>query len=162
VISHRCLVASTALAVVLAVGACTSSPRPDDVAVLASGADLESANPLVTTHPLSRQVQRFALFVTLLRYDSALVPQPYYARRWAWSDSDRTLTLSLLPGLRWHDGVPSTADDAAFTFLAARDPATGFPRASELASLDTALASDDTTLVLRFRTPLPGLPRLLV
>ena len=141
---------------------CTASPRPDDVAVVASGADLESANPLVTTHPLSRQVQRFVLFVTLLRYDSALAPQPYYARRWTWSDSGRTLTLSLLPGLRWHDGVPSTANDAAFTFLAARDPATGYPRASELASLDTALALDDTTLVLRFRAPPPALPPLLV
>jgi peptide/nickel transport system substrate-binding protein len=143
-------------------GGCTRSPRPDDVVVIASGADLESANPLVTTHPLSRQVQRYALFVTLLRYDSTLTPQPYYARRWTWSDSGRTLTLSLLPGLLWHDGVPSTADDAAFTFLAARDPATGFPRASELATLDTALASDDTTLVLRFRAPPPELPPLLV
>jgi peptide/nickel transport system substrate-binding protein len=148
--------------VLLAGGGCIAPSRPDDVVVLASGADLESANPLVTTHPLSRQVQRFALFVTLLRYDSALAPQPYYARRWTWSDSGRTLTLSLVPGLRWHDGVPSTADDAAFTFLAARDPATGFPRASELASLDTALASDDTTLVLRFRAPPPALPPLLV
>lgn len=161
-ISHRCRVASTALVALLAAGGCSTSPRPDDVAVLASGADLESANPLVTTHPLSRQVQRFVLFVTLLRYDSTLAPQPYYARRWAWSDGGRTLTLSLLPGLRWHDGVPSTADDAAFTFLAARDPATGFARASELASLDTALAVDDTTLVLRFRATLAGLPRLLV
>lgn len=130
--------------------------------MIASGADLESANPLVTTHPLSRQVQRFVLFVTLLRYDSTLTPQPYFARRWAWTDGGRMLTLSLLPGLRWHDGTPSTAADAAFTFLAARDPATGFPRASELASLDTALAADDTTLVLRFRAPPPALPALLV
>lgn len=161
-ISHRCRVASTALLLSFALARCTASARPDDVVVLASGADLESANPLVTTHPLSRQVQRFVLFVTLMRYDSALTPQPYYARRWAWSDSGRTLTLALLPGLRWHDGAPSTAADAAFTLLAARDPATGFPRGSELASLDTALATDDTTLVLRFRAPPPALPPLLV
>jgi hypothetical protein len=44
--------------------------------VVASGADLESANPLVTVHPMARQVQRFALFVTLARYDSALRPDP--------------------------------------------------------------------------------------
>ena len=129
--------------------------------VVASGADLESANPLVTTHPLSRQVQRYALFVTLLRYDSALTPQPYYARRWVWRDEGRTLALTLAPGLRWHDGVPTTARDAAFTFLAARDAATGFPRAAELASLDTAIAADDTTLVLRFSHPPPRLPPLL-
>jgi peptide/nickel transport system substrate-binding protein len=142
-------------------GACIAPQRPPDVLVLASGADLESPNPLVTTHPLSRQVQRYVLFVTLARYDSALVPQPYYARRWSWSSDGRTLSLSLVPGLRWHDGAPTTARDAAFTFLAARDPATGYPRAAELAALDTAIAPDDTTLLLRYRRPPPRLPALL-
>jgi peptide/nickel transport system substrate-binding protein len=139
---------------------CTPQRDPG-VIVLASGADLESANPLVTTHPLSRQVQRYALFVTLLRYDSTLTPQPYFARSWRWADTGRTLTLSLVDDLRWHDGVPTTSRDAAFTFLAARDPATGFPRAAELATLDTAIAADDTTLVLRFSRAPARLPALL-
>lgn len=138
-----------------------SPQRPPDVVVYASGADLESPDPLVTTHPLSRQVQRFALLVTLLRYDSTLTPQPYYARRWSWSNGGRDLMLRLAPDLRWHDGVPTTARDAAFTFLAARDPATGFARASELASLDTAVALDDTTLLFRFHHAPPALPPLL-
>lgn len=154
--------ACVSVAVALLSTGCIAPQRPADVLVLASGADLESANPLVTTHPLSRQVQRYMLFVTLLRYDSTLAPQPYYARRWVWSDGGRTLTLSLAPDLRWHDGVPTTAHDGAFTFLAARDPATGFPRASELATLDTAVAVDDTTLVLRFRVAPPRLPALLM
>jgi peptide/nickel transport system substrate-binding protein len=144
----------------LVVAACTPQRQPD-VLVLASGADLESANPLVTTHPLSRQLQRYALFVTLLRYDSTLTPQAYLARSWRWSDTGRTLTLSLAPDLRWHDGVPTTSRDAAFTFLTARDPVTGFPRAAELATLDTAIAADDTTLVLRFRRVPARLPPLL-
>jgi len=141
--------------------ACVPPQRPADVLVLASGADLESPNPLITTHPLSRQVQRYALFVTLLRYDSALTPQPYYARRWTWSADRRALTMYLVSDLRWHDGAPTTATDAAFTFLTARDPATGFARASELATLDTAVAVDDTTLVLRFRSTQAALPPLL-
>ncbi|CAN5464009.1 ABC transporter substrate-binding protein [soil metagenome] len=128
---------------------------------MASGADLESANPLVTLHPLSRQVQRYALFVTLTRYDSALNQQPYFARRWTWTDSARVLTVDVARDLRWHDRVSTTARDAAFTFLAARDPATGFPRASELVGLDTAIAANDSTLVLRFRTSQPRLPALL-
>jgi len=144
-----------------ALSACVAPQRPRDVLVLASGADLESPNPLVTTHPLSRQVQRFVLLVTLTRYDSALTPQPYFARRWQWSRDQRELRMSLLAGLHWHDGVVTTAGDAAFTFLAARDPATGFARASELASLDTAVAEDDTTLVLRFRTAQAALPPLV-
>jgi peptide/nickel transport system substrate-binding protein len=172
-ISHRCRVASTArasvrsllpriaVAALLVLQGCIAPQRPDDVLVLASGADLESANPLVTTHPLSRQTQRYALFVTLVRYDSALAPRPYFARAWEWSEAGRTLTLSLVPDLRWHDGVPTTARDAAFTFLAAKDPATGFPRAAELAALDTAIALDDTTLAMRFSRPPSHLPALL-
>ena len=128
---------------------------------MASGADLESANPLVTLHPLSRQVQRFALFVTLTRYDSALSHQPYLARSWQWSDNGRVLTIAIVRDLRWHDGALTTAHDAAFTFLAARDPATGYPRASELSALDTAIATTDSTLVLRFRSAQPRLPALL-
>ncbi|HEX6600587.1 MAG TPA: peptide ABC transporter substrate-binding protein [Gemmatimonadaceae bacterium] len=141
--------------------ACVSPQRPPDVVVFASGADLESPDPLVTTHPLSRQVQRYALLVTLLRYDSTLTPQPYFARRWSWSNDGKDLTLLLAPDLRWHDGAPTTARDAAFTFLAARDPTTGFARASELASLDTAIAVDDTTLLFRFRGAPAVLPALL-
>jgi peptide/nickel transport system substrate-binding protein len=143
------------------VSGCIAPQRPDDVVVLASGADLESANPLVTTHPLSRQLQRYALFVTLTRYDAQLAQRPYLARAWRWSADRRTLELSLVPGLRWHDGVLTTARDAAFTFLAARDPAAGSVRASELAALDTAVAVDDTTLALTFASARAKLPAFL-
>ncbi len=149
------------LAGIAAADACIAPQRAEGILVMASGADLESANPLVTVHPLSRQVQRYALFVTLVRYDSLLVPQPYFARRWSWSDAQRTLTIVVSPDLQWHDGVRSTARDAAFTLLAARDPATGFSRATELSALDTALATDDTTLVLRYHVAQPRLPALL-
>ncbi len=145
----------------MSAAACLAPQRDAGVLVLASGADLESANPLVTIHPLSRQVQRYALFVTLLRYDSVLAPQPYYARRWRWSDDHRALTMHLTQDLRWHDGVATTARDVAFTFLTARDPATGYPRAAELATLDTAIALDDSTIVLRFRAAVADLPALL-
>ncbi|MDQ6828173.1 MAG: hypothetical protein M3081_04845, partial [Gemmatimonadota bacterium] len=69
----------------MCVGSCAApSPRRGTV-VYASGTDLESANPLVTIHPLSRQVQRYMLFVTLARYGTTLEPEPYFARAWRWS-----------------------------------------------------------------------------
>lgn len=140
----------------------TCSPTADgDVVVFASGADLESANPLVTIHPLARQVQRHALFVTLTRFDSNLAPGPYLARRWEWSPDRRRLTMHLFPSLKWHDGTPTTARDVAFTLDAARDPGTGFPRAADLATLDAVAAIDDSTVVLSFRSAPPGLPPIL-
>ena len=145
----------------LAVAACGASPRAADTLVFASGTDLEGANPLATIHPLSRQVQRFVLFTTLVRWDSTLTAQPYLARRWEWSTDRTLLTMHLATNVPWQDGVPTTARDAAFTLEAARDPATGYARASDLASLAHATAANDSTLVLQWSVPQPALPPIL-
>jgi peptide/nickel transport system substrate-binding protein len=129
--------------------------------VFASGADLESGNPLVTIHPLSRQVQRYALFTTLARYDSSLAPSPYAATSWTWSADRRELTFYLLGGLSWHDGQPTTARDVEFTIDAARDPTTGYVRSHDLAGVDTVLVTNDTTVTLRFSTSQPIFPLVL-
>jgi peptide/nickel transport system substrate-binding protein len=145
----------------VAMAGCGGSPRPPGVVVFASGADLESANPLVTTHPLARQVQRHVLFTTLARYDSSLAPAPYLARAWMWSADRRSLTFTLNTGVRWQDNALTTARDVAFTLLAARDPATGYPRGGDLAALDTVIATTDSTVALRFNAPQPTFPLVL-
>src|SRR5688572_1865534 len=152
--------ASTCFALMI-FGACVAPSRSGDTVVYASGADLESANPLVTVHPLSRQIQRFALLVTLARYDSALVPQPYFARRWEWNGSGDELVLHLAAGLKWHDGTPTTARDVVFTLEAARDRATGYPRYGDLAAIAATTAADGSTVRIRFTAPPPGFPPVL-
>jgi peptide/nickel transport system substrate-binding protein len=149
---------SAIIALVLAVTGCGSPATRGDTVVIASGADLESANPLVTIHPIAKQLQRYALFVTLARWDSTLTPRPYFARGWTAGDGGRTLTFHLVPGLAWDDGVPTTAADAAFTLDAARDPATGYPSAAALQPVTAVRAIDDTTLEVRFAVPQPVLP----
>src|SRR2546430_463468 len=108
--------------------------------VYASGADLQSVNPLLTVHPFAKQVERYVLLTTLVRYDSALVPRPYLARAWTWSEDRKSLTFRLQPGVRWSDGVPTTARDVAWTLSAARDAATGDPRLNDFA--DVAVVQD--------------------
>ncbi|HKN67019.1 MAG TPA: peptide ABC transporter substrate-binding protein [Gemmatimonadaceae bacterium] len=164
-ILRACLVAGVA-------AACGAPARDRSTVVYASGADLESGNPLVTVHPLSRQVQRYLLFVTLARYDSALAPSPYAASRWEWSADRRALTFHLVAGLAWQDGAPTSASDVSFTIDAARDPVTGYPRAAELSVVDSTTTPDDSTVVLHFGRPqftfplvlceLPILPRHLL
>ena len=141
--------------------ACAPPSERDDTVVYASGADLESANPLVTVHPLSRQIQRFALLVTLARYDTALTPEPYLARRWEWNAAGDELTLHIYDGLKWHDGAATTARDVAFTIDAARDRATGYPRYADFASVTAVTAPDDSTVRIRFASPPPGFPSVL-
>ncbi len=141
--------------------ACGQPARRADTVVVASGADLESANPLVTLHPMARQVQRYALFVTLARYDDALEPTPYFARSWTWSPDRRVLRLRLASGVRWHDGHATTSRDVRFTLDAVRDPATGSPRFAELGDVESVDAPDDSTVSIRFARPQAEFPLVL-
>ena len=150
------------LVLLLATSACGSNAERRGATVLfASGADLQSINPLLTIHPLAHQVQRYLLLTTLARYDSALSPKPYLARRWEWSADHTRLTFHLETSVRWHDGRPTTAGDVVWTLEAARDPATGYPRVSELEQLVSTRALDDSTVVLSFRSPQSAFPDLL-
>jgi peptide/nickel transport system substrate-binding protein len=143
-----------ALLVLLLATACRSTASRRGATVLfASGADLQSINPLLTLHPLARQVQRYVLLTTLARYDSSLVPRPYLARSWEWSRDRRRLSFQIETAVRWHDGAPTTARDVVWTLNAARDPATGYPRANDLASLESVSAPTDSSVVLQFSAP---------
>ncbi len=132
---------------------CGSTVRDAEIVVLASGADLESANPVVTVHTMSRQMQRHMLFMPLVRLDSLLEPEPWLASRWRWSENRDSLTFTLRTEIAWHDGVQTTARDAWLTFDAARDPDTGSPRAGDLESVRDIIVVDDTTLHIIFARP---------
>ncbi len=144
----------------LAMLACGAPPRAPGTVVMASGTDLESGNPLVTVHPLSRQLQRHALFVTLVRLDSALSPVPYFASGWQWDSTRTTVVFSLVPSLRWHDGQPTTARDVQFTFDAVRDPGLGSPRAGDVASITCVDVLSDTLVRVRFSHAMSALPTI--
>lgn len=142
----------------LSVAACGASPREPGTVVIASGTDLESANPLVTVHPMARQVQRHMLFVTLVRLDSLLQPVPYYAREWRWTEDRRTVTFALDSTLRWHDGTSTTAADVAFTFTKAAEPGLGSPRRGDMDILESVATPNAHTVVVRFRSAQAQLP----
>src|SRR5438128_2546674 len=126
--------------------------------VYASGADLQSVNPLLTVHPFAKQVERYVLLTTLVRYDSALVRRPYLARAWTGSEDRKSLTFRLQPGVRWGDGVPTTARDVAWTLSAARDAATGYPRLNDFADVAFVNDPNDSTVVIRFAHTQDAIP----
>ncbi len=73
------------------------------------------------------QHQMFVNLMTLIQYDEKLEPVPYLARAWEVSEDLTELTFHLRDDVYWHDGVPTTAYDVAFTYLRASDPETGYP-----------------------------------
>lgn len=96
----------------------------------------------------------------LVTLDRRLEPQPELARAWAWSPDGLRLTLSLEPGVRWHDRQALTAADVKFSIeaVAARHN-TRIARA--LARLEGVEAPDAGTVVLRLSRPYAPLLTLL-
>ncbi len=126
----------------------------------ASGADLQSVNPLITVHPLAKAVQKHVLFLTLAAYDSAFRPMPRLAD-WSWSRDRTVLTFRLRSDVRWHDGVPTRARDVAWTLEMARDPAVAYPRARDLAAVREVTVADSLTVVVRYDRAQPTFPDVL-
>ncbi|HET7489641.1 MAG TPA: ABC transporter substrate-binding protein [Acidimicrobiales bacterium] len=95
------------------------------------------------------------LYDTLLWRDQHDVPEPWLARSVDTSADRRTVTISLVDGVRWQDGEPLTASDVAFTF---RYVAAHFhPRFTpEVAPVESAVATDATTVVVHLRQPSAG------
>ncbi|HYW49406.1 MAG TPA: ABC transporter substrate-binding protein, partial [Gemmatimonadaceae bacterium] len=141
--------------------ACAGSPRSPDTIVIASGTDLEGMQPMVTVHPLSRQVQRYLVFTPLVRLSATLQPEPWAASAWMWNADRTALTFVLDTALRWHDGAPVTGDDVQFTLDLARDEATGYARRGDLTVIAdvTVLAPD--RVALRFSSAQAGVPLVL-
>ncbi|MDP2955189.1 MAG: ABC transporter substrate-binding protein [Longimicrobiales bacterium] len=85
---------------------------------------------LTTTDHGSTQHQQFVNLMPLVEYDEALEPRPYLAESWEVDEDLTEITFHIRRDVLWHDGVPTTARDVAFTYLRATDPATLFPNSA--------------------------------
>ena len=98
------------------------------------------------------------LFLRLAELGPALITagdhafEPRLARSWTRLDSV-TLVFDLDPRATWQDGVPVTAEDVAFTFDRALDPALA-PRTAELLrNVVSVTAEGERRVVFRFAHP---------
>lgn len=64
------------------------------------------------------------------------------------SADGKTYTIHLRSGLKWSDGTPLTADDAAFTVNLFKNPAFGGKSGFQGSEVVSAVASDPTTLTI--------------
>lgn len=95
------------------------------------------------------------VYDTLMWRDASGVPQPWLAKSVATRPDAKQVTISLVDGVHWHDGVALTAADVVFTF---RYVASHFhPRFTpELAPVEGVEAIDPLTVVVHLRQAWPG------
>ena len=90
------------------------------------------------------------LFLPLIENDGPDVV-PRLAESWEHSPDYRTWTFRLRDDVRWHDGVPVTAHDIAFSAELFRHPAVLF--GARVWELDSVAVSDDRTITFALEKP---------
>ncbi len=102
-------------------------------------ANLTSLDPVWTTAVVTRN-HAFLVFDQICAQDASGAIRPQMAEGWLEEDDGKSLTFTLRPGLKFHDGERVTAADcvASIQRWVRRDPFTQvlWPRVEELAALD--------------------------
>ena len=133
-----------------------------DPLILRVGTDqtFSGLNPWAAVYVLDYEV--FTLnYDLLVGYDQNLGQAPGFAESWTTSDDGKTTTFKIRSGMKWSDGEPATAEDAAYTYQLAIDAAKqGLTMGSgyidgylSSAGLKSVSAPDATTLVVTTETP---------
>ncbi|QRP50893.1 ABC transporter substrate-binding protein [Amycolatopsis sp. FDAARGOS 1241] len=134
----------------LAATAAAQQPAQPKVLRVALTTGIDHLNPFTASLAASTQVGRFIYeFLTIPSADKAEA-SPALAESWTTSPDKLTWTFKIRQGVKWSDGQPVTAKDAAFTFQRMLDDETArTANGNYVANFQSVSAPDDTTLVIK-------------
>ena len=149
------LKAGAAASVVLPVGLARpglAQPAANRVLKFIPQSDIAVVDPIVTTAYVTRN-HAYLIYDTLYGIDADFRPQPQMAEGHAVEDGGRRVSITLRPGLKFHDGEPVRARDAVASIRrwAQRD-AMG---QALMAATDELVAEDDRRIAFRLKRPFP-------
>ena len=125
--------------------------------------DVDSLNPFVGILASSYEVWGVTYDYLIGYSQKDFSPVPQLATSWQESPDHKTWTYKIRSGVKWSEGQPLTAHDAAYTFnriINGSDEQTNY--GSYVTNITKADAPDDTTLVLSVSKPTPIMTRLAV
>ncbi len=146
----------------------TPSPAPSSageksVFTVGITQDVDSTNPFTGIAAASFEAYQM-MYPTLTEYSAAdFSTVPGLAESWEESADKTYWTYKIRPGLKWSDGQPLTARDAAYTFnrvINGDYEQTNY--GGYTSNITKAVAEDDTTLVLYVKKPSPIMLHLAV
>ena len=151
--------ALAALAAVVTFGVGSPAGAADDtdsettLTVPMDGSGVDTLNPFLSYY--NGSLNAFGIiYPSLNSLDKEGKPGPYLAESWTTSDDDLTWTFKIASGLKWTDGEPITAEDAAWTLnLIMTNDAAATANGSLVANFESVVAEDDTTLVITTKKP---------
>jgi peptide/nickel transport system substrate-binding protein len=131
----------------------TSASSGKTLRVAMDGSGVDTLNPFTSFFNGSLDIFG-GIYPTLTTIDDKGGPKPYLAKSWTLSDDQLTWTFKLRDGLKWSDGKPLTAADAAWTLnLVMTDDVAATANGTLVAGFDKVTAPDATTLVIKTKKP---------
>ncbi|MGI6854538.1 ABC transporter substrate-binding protein [Mesorhizobium sp. 1B3] len=115
--------------------------------ILNSGDNVQAINPLYISGGVDSWIFEL-VYDRLLRVGPDGLPKTWAAESYEWK-GDKTITVKLREGMKWHDGKPVTPEDVKFSFEAAVSGEAPMyaPFASNIDKID--IAGNDITFTLK-------------
>ncbi len=129
------------------------SPQSGGTLIMSVGATPRHLNPAVQSG-IDTGAPGAQLFATPLRFDANWNPQPYLAESWKISNDGLMVTLNLVKHATFHDGVPITSKDVAFSIKTIK---ANHPFKTMFAAVEKVQTPDKHTAVIRLSQPHPAL-----
>src|SRR3954449_3862033 len=147
------LVAATLMAGQLAGGSAQAAGSDETTLTVPADTQMTTFNPFLSYYDGELNVIG-AIYPALTMLDDKGEPIPYLADSWTTSSDKLTWTFKIHPGLKWSDGQPLTAKDAAWTFnLIMHNATAATSNGSLVENFKSVTAPDDTTLVITTKRP---------
>ncbi|MEU7899162.1 peptide ABC transporter substrate-binding protein [Nonomuraea sp. NPDC049152] len=138
----------------LTTAAAPTTPAQDTtLRVKMSGSGVDTLNPFLAFFNGALDIFG-TIYPSLNSLDENGKPGPYLATEWTQGPDQLTWTFKLRDGLKWSDGQPITAEDAAWTLnLIRTDTVAGTANGSLVGNFENVAAPDPTTLVIKTKKP---------
>ena len=153
-VTRRTLLGSaTALAAVSATSGPLFAQQKGGTLVIASTQVPRHLNPTVQSGTATA-VPGTQIFASPLRFDENWNPQPYLAESWDVAADGLSVTLHLVKGAKFHDGMPITSADVEFSIMTVKE---NHPFKSMFAPVEAVETPDENTAVIKLSQPHPAL-----
>jgi peptide/nickel transport system substrate-binding protein len=145
--------AATLLAGQLAGSSAQASSSSETTLTVPADTQMTTFNPFLSYYDGELNVIG-AIYPSLTMLDNQGKPVPYLADSWTTSPDKLTWTFKIHPGLKWSDGKPLTAEDAAWTFnLIMHNATAATSNGSLVDNFKSVTAPNATTLVIKTKKP---------
>ncbi len=132
-------------------------PCYGDIIIDVSIGDASYLNPVLATDTSSGTINTL-VYNGLVKYDKDLNLIGDLAKSWKISEDKLVITFYLHENVKWHDGIPFTANDVKFTYEQLINPKVKTPYSSKFEEVSGVEVIDEYTLRITYKEPFsPGL-----